>query len=110
MPSVKDWQDRALELEREGCEITVIGRSGRLEDERNRALVRGAAAVRLTIDIQGEHPQDPSAGISPEALTALSKAVALLLRNALAHAKNDHRELITEDDIKGALADLVGTR
>ena len=102
MATVKEWQERALELEREGFEITVIGRQGRLEDERVRAMVRGAAAVRITIDLQGGSPQHPTTGISPEAVTALSRAVAQLVKKAVAHAKDDHRDFITEKDVEEA--------
>ncbi len=102
MATVKEWQERGLELEREGFEITVIGRQGRLEDERVRAMVRGAAAVRITIDLQGDSPKDSTTGISPDAVTALSRAMAQLVMKAVARAKDDHRDFITQKDVEEA--------
>ena len=100
--TASEWQERGLELEREGFEITVLGRQGRLEDERGRSMVRGAAAVRITIDLQEGDPRDATTGISPDAVTALSRAGAQLVKKAVAHAKDDHRDFITEKDVEEA--------
>ena len=110
MISARDWQERAMDLEREGFEITVIGRQGRLEDEKTRALVRGAAAVRFTIDLQGARGQEGGAGISGDAVLALSKRVEEVIKKAAAHARTANREFITEKDVEEAWAELSGSR
>lgn len=65
-------------------------------------MVRGAAAVRITIDHQGGSPQHPTTGISPDAVMALSRAMAKLVKKAVAHANDDHRDFITEKDVEEA--------
>jgi hypothetical protein len=97
MVDLNEFDRRARGAEREGLEVTVIGRLGRLGQERQAAL---AELARCFLEGRG-------LPVTDEAVAALVGYVESLAEHALGRARASRHDRLTADDLEGAWSELV---
>lgn len=102
MDKIREWQEEALAIECEGHEVSVIGRLGRLQDERARAGAAGPNVLTFKVEL----PDAP-----PEVLTKIADGVQSLVKAAVAEVAGHAAERTLRDDTeegkKAAGGDLL---
>lgn len=97
MVDLNEFDRRAREAEREGLEVNVVGRQGRLAKERQAAL---AELARCFLEGRGIQVTD-------EAVAALVGYVESLAERALGQARASRHDRLTAGDLEGAWSELV---
>jgi hypothetical protein len=99
MITPQEWQRRALDLDREGLEVTVVGRAGRLSErkisEPSSSTVKAEAGLALTITLN-------KILMATGAVTVLCHLLEHVLQDAAGRAKASKREELTAEDIEEA--------
>jgi hypothetical protein len=99
MITPQEWQKRALELDREGLEVNVVGRAGKLSTVRasgsDTSAVKADNSVAVTITLGKVLIAAGAAGL-------LRDLLEHVLIDAVGHARASNRNELTAEDIEEA--------
>lgn len=106
MISANAFQEKALRLADEGLEICVIGRPGRLRDERERA----GTPLRLSIKLPRGKSRRIDSSLSRDAVQALTRCFEELLKQVFDRAAASNRGRVTRQDVEHAWTEVKRRR
>lgn len=106
MNTAKTWQEKALRLAGEGLEVSVIGRPGKLKDER----ARSRTPLRMSIKLPPGKSRRPDSSISKDAVQALAECFEEILKQVIDRAAASNRGLVTRRDVEHAWTEVKRKR